>query len=218
VAKQTREIESFIRERLPKKYHIEGIDFSHSGSCDMFLFQEGDVSLGPLKLGLLGDHQSSNAACATSMVLHLAKNNWKMDPKKIRQGLEKATNPGRLERWTHSAGNEIWLDVAHNPDAIAKMVQYFYVRKQKQFQTVFGCSSDKPFDEMIESLRPITKDFHWVRTPTTRSWNPEDKKLEDPLKCLQVLIRRKQFPVLVTGSFYHVGVIRKKLPKLGFKQ
>lgn len=216
-SKQEREIESLIQSSLKKSHQREGLDFFHSGSADMFLYQQGSFLLGPVKLGIHGDHQSSNAACATTMALHLQNQGWNVALQSIVNGLKKARNPGRIEKWVDDKGFEIWLDVAHNADSVQKLVQHFYVRHQDQFQTIFGCSSDKPWDDMIRTLQAITKEFHFVSTNSPRSWNPADKKLFTPVETLKNLVNQQKFPILCAGSFYHLGGIRKTLPKLGFQ-
>lgn len=216
VSKQNFDVEETIEQELKQPHLTEGQQFQHSGSSDLFIYEHGDFRLGPIRLGLRADHQSSNAACATAMAIYLHNHGWKkINGEAISKALIETRNPGRLEKWTGPKG-EIWLDVAHNLDAMEKSVQYLYLRNVENLHTVFGCSSDKPFNEMIESLKAITKTFHWVRTPTPRSWNPKDKTLEEPIQCLQSLVAANQFPILCTGSFYHVGMIRKILPKLGF--
>jgi dihydrofolate synthase/folylpolyglutamate synthase len=214
-AKQDSEVEEYIVSTLKQSHTIEGRDFQHSGSFEKFFFVQDDFEIGPIRLGLHGDYQSSNASLAISMALHLRKIQWNISNEAIELGIQTARNNGRLEQWKNSLGNTIWLDVAHNPDAIQFLVQHFFVRKQRGFQTVFACSNDKPWDEMIETLRTITQDFHFVSTPSLKSWKP-DFALENPVECIQKLMNGSSSPILCTGSFYHVGEIRKKLPEFGF--
>lgn len=216
VSKQSRDVQSVVESTLKKSYVMEGNEFHHSGSGEMFLYQQEAFLLGPIHLGIRGDHQTSNAACATAMGFYLQNNGWNVPLTAISNGLIKAKNPGRIEKWVDKNKNEIWLDVAHNQDSVQKLTQHLYLRRYENFQTVFGCSSDKPFEEMIQTLKAITKQFHFVSTPSPRSWNPADQKLGDPVETLKTLVKAKSFPILCAGSFYHLGDIRKQLPKLGF--
>lgn len=216
VSQQEPEVAEYIETTLKKNHLTEGKEFQHSGSSNMFLYEHGAFRLGPIQLGLVADHQSSNAACATAMAIYLFNQGWKINDKNIAKGLSKTKNPGRIEKWINSEGHELWLDVAHNSDSMNKLVQYLYLRDLTGFHTIFGCASDKPWAEMIESLQAITGEFHWVTTPTPRSWAPSDLILEDPIKCLMNLIEQRHPKILVTGSFYHVGAIRKELPRLGY--
>lgn len=214
VSKQNFDVEEYIEAHLKQPHLTEGKEFQHSGSSDMFLYQKDSFRFGPLKLGLRADHQSSNAACATTMAIYLQNKGWNISLAHIEAALTKTTNPGRIEKW--SGPCELWLDVAHNSDAMEKLVQHLYTRDIVDFDTVFGCASDKPWMDMIESLKAITKKFHWVKTPTPRTWTPKDLTLEDPIQCVQQLIASKPKRILVTGSFYHVGAVRRRLPQLGF--
>lgn len=219
VSKQVQEVEEVVTDRLKKSYVMEGRDFHHSGSGEMFVYEMENVGIGPLSLGIRGDHQTSNAACALAMAQHLKKAGWnQIDAQNISRGLQKSSNPGRLEKWIGGNQQEIWLDVAHNEDAIAKQVQYFYVRKRRDFHTVFGCSNDKPYESMIQTLKSITQKFYFVTTPTSRSWKPEHLPLQKPDACVAELIKSQKTPLLCTGSFYHVGEIRSHLPKWGFSK
>ncbi len=219
VSKQVQEVEDVIIERLRNPYVMEGREFHHSGSGEMFVCEMETIGIGPLSLSIRGDHQTSNAACAFAMAQHLRKTGWdKIDLQSMSRGLQNAFNPARLEKWVNRLQQEIWLDVAHNEDAIAKQVQYFYVRKHRNFHTVFGCSNDKPYESMIESLKPITNEFHFVTTPTTRSWKPEHLLLQNPVECVKKLIESRESPLFCTGSFYHVGEIRSHLPEWGFSK
>lgn len=218
IAQQSDEVESLIQEKLQHtQFKYERRDFFHSGLSENFIYDHGSFQLGPIPLGIRGDHQSSNAALATTLALHLRDSGWdKINSAAIEKGLTETKNAGRLEKWINADHQEIWLDVAHNPDAIEKLVQYFFVRKQRGFHILFGCSDDKPYEQMIESLLPIQKQIHFVTTPTPRSWKPSNLILGNPVSTLEDLIRKQNFPILCTGSFYHVGDIRKKLPSLSF--
>jgi dihydrofolate synthase/folylpolyglutamate synthase len=216
VSQQEPEVAEFIESTLKKTHLTEGKEFQHSGSSNMFLYEHGAFRLGPIQLGLVADHQSSNAACATAMAIYLFNQGWNINEDNIVKGLIRTRNPGRIEKWTSPEGREVWLDVAHNVDSMSKLVQYLYLRDVVEFHTIFGCSTDKPWAEMIESLQAITQTFHWVTTPTARSWAPSELKLEDPIQCLKKLTEQEHPKILVTGSFYHVGAIRKELPKLGY--
>ncbi|MCC7460152.1 MAG: hypothetical protein IT286_02505 [Proteobacteria bacterium] len=215
VAKQNYDVEEYIEANLQQKHLTEGKDFQHSGSSEMFIYQKDTFRFGPLKLGLRADHQSSNAACATTMAIYLQNQGWKIGLDHIEKALQQTTNPGRIEKWDGPC--ELWLDVAHNGDAMERLVQHLYTRDIVDFETVFGCASDKPWEDMIESLKAITSKFHWVKPPTSRTWEPSGMKLNDPVETIQELISQKPKRILVTGSFYHVGLIRKLLPGLGFK-
>lgn len=216
VSKQEPEIAEFVAQTLKTKHWTEGSEFFHSGNRDTFMYEQNDFRLGPLQLGLRADHQSSNASCATAMAIYLFNQGWSIHAQHIAQGLVDAKNPGRIETWVNPQGQEIWLDVAHNIDSISKLVQHLYLSNITGFQTIFGSSSDKPWPEMIELLQAVTDTFHWVATPSSRSWKPEGFCLEDPEVKLKELLDRDRVRILVTGSFYHVGMIRKLLPELGF--
>ena len=217
-ADQNREVLEMIDSKLKHTNLLERRHFFHSGMAEKFSYEQGVTTFGPISLGLRGNHQSSNASLAVTMSLYLRSIGWnQINVASIERGLEQTKNTARLEQWVDQNHHEIWVDVAHNIDSTEKLVQYLYTNRHISFETVFGCSADKPFEEMIESLKTITKEFHFVSTPTPRSWKPP-YRLGQPATTIQSLIRQQKFPILCTGSFYHVGEIRKLLPNLGFSK
>ena len=215
IAKQTPDVAEYIQTTLTQPHLTEGKDFQHSGNSEMFIYQKDAFRFGPIKLALRADHQSSNAACVVTMAIYLQNKGWNISLENIEKALSITTNPGRIEKW--SGPCELWLDVAHNLDAMEKLVQHLYTRDIVDFDTVFGCAVDKPWAAMIESLKAITRTFHWVHIPTPRTWAPTELQLQDPVQCLEKLISQNPNRILITGSFYHVGEIRKRLPQWGFK-
>ncbi|MEZ4845868.1 MAG: Mur ligase family protein [Bdellovibrionota bacterium] len=211
IAKQTSDVEEYIETSLTQPHLTEGKDFQHSGSSEMFIYQKDTFRFGPIKLALRADHQSSNAACAVTMAIYLQNKGWNISLKNIEAALSTTTNPGRIEKWTGPC--ELWLDVAHNLDAMEKLVQHLYTRDIVDFETVFGCASDKPWPAMIESPSHHTT-FSLGPYPDTTHLE-SSIQLQDPIQCVEKLISQNPTRILITGSFYHVGEIRKRLPDWG---
>ncbi len=73
-----------------------------------------------LRLVMIGSHQRQNAAVALAVVSVLRQRGWKIGDQAVRDGLAKATLPGRIE----CVGRDpiVVLDAAHNPASFAALV------------------------------------------------------------------------------------------------
>ena len=116
-----------------------------------------------IELPLAGDHQAHNAALALEIMeelqaADLIKVNWDQR----RCGLLSVTSSGRLQRILGSP--EIILDVAHNVDSIAALVNTLQQRLHgRAISVVFACSGDKDGPEMVRLLGPLTSSLILTR-------------------------------------------------------
>jgi dihydrofolate synthase/folylpolyglutamate synthase len=206
---------------------LQDRDFKTTGDAKAFHFEAGSVSLGPLKLGLRGDHQAQNAAAAVMMALELRKAGLPIHEGALRDGLTSLVHPGRLERWVTKDKKEIWLDVAHNPPAAKQLALFFKNEDLAPLDVVIGVLKDKDWRGILEELAPIARSFTICKPDSPRAWRTEeaekavvilqggsaaivaDKPVEAFKRALETSKR-----VLCTGSFYTVGAIREGLPSI----
>jgi len=185
-------------------------------------------------LGLIGEHQIENAACAVAAMDQIrwghAANFKTSDPYKITfesmtLGLENAVWPGRFE--ILSAQPLVVLDGAHNPAGMQKLVetwraflaeQYEWTERQIEGSThlVFGSVADKDVSEMAQMLRPLVKEISLVRLVNERTADPAELAksfsglpctLYDSVADLWQKLEEidSASPVLITGSLFLVG-------------
>ncbi len=179
-----------------------------------------DDSLRFSHLGLKGFHQHENAQCAAELAKALS-----FSSQDIQRGLAQATLPGRLEKWAHSDGREVWLDIAHNPSAAESLAQFFTENHLGPFHLVWGMLKDKRFETFFKCIQPHCQTITLCAPPSSRSWNlqeiqqrlPLEKTtcIEDPLQALTFALTQSE-PVLCTGSSYLVGNLRPWLRNQGF--
>jgi len=118
----------------------------------------------------------------------------------------------------------VTLDVAHNPAAMAVLMEYL---EQKGFHGVgvFGVLADKDFQTMMEMMKKTCSRVYIAPVQSDRSWG--DAEMEGCLdgervvRCESVTRAFHQAlgtgeAVVVTGSFYTVGEIREALVCTGF--
>jgi dihydrofolate synthase / folylpolyglutamate synthase len=98
---------------------------------------------------MLGIHQASNAALAVAAAQIL-----EIPAGAIQQGLESASNPGRLERLPGSPS--VLLDAAHNPHGARALASFVKVHKLEPVTLIVGSQSDKDFAQVAKALQPIS--------------------------------------------------------------
>lgn len=98
---------------------------------------------------MLGIHQASNAALAVAAAQIL-----EIPAAAIQQGLETASNPGRL---TYLPGSpSVLLDAAHNPHGARALAEFVTANKLEPVTLIVGSQADKDFAEVALALQPIS--------------------------------------------------------------
>ena len=124
----------------------------------------------------------------------------KIPEKKISQGIKHLAGvPGRLERVPNQRGVHVWVDYAHKPDALEKVLKALNeVRENHRLITVFGCGGDR------DKKRPVMGKIavEWSDRVIVTSDNP---RTEDPNSIIQEILTEIQSNRKVT-----VEVDRKK--------
>lgn len=169
-----------------------------------------------------GRHQFENAATAIAIAEVLAENGFKITRDNIVYGLDGAQHPGRLE----FIGRYL-LDGAHNP-AGARALRGFLDEFSYQPATiVFGAMKYKDVTEILEALLPKAARIIFTQPSNTRSAKAADLLgvVADKLNGIPAFITssveeaielaQRETPggdmILVTGSLYLVGEVRKIL-------
>lgn len=99
-----------------------------------------------LKSPLLGSHNLENLVVALGCGLAL-----EMDPHAFARGLSTAAGaPGRLERVSHPGDVAVFVDYAHTPDALSRVLAALRPVTPGRLIVVFGCGGDRD-----QSKRPL---------------------------------------------------------------
>jgi len=102
----------------------------------------------------------------------------------IKEGIESLESvPGRMERVKNNKGYPVFVDYAHTPDALAKVLEMLNTIKKGRLITVFGCGGNRD-----TAKRPIMGDIASRLSDFTiiTSDNPRN---EDPKKIIDDIIR-----------------------------
>lgn len=188
-----------------------------------------DRSLSDLDLGLLGVHQVANAAVAVAAVVRLGERGFVVPDDAIRVGLRAAQVPGRLEVIRRAP--RLVLDGAHNPDkmsALACALRTLYPGRRTIGVVAFKRGHDVPgtvarlapvLDEAIATTFEATTDFGpgQALLPAKVGEILDEAKIgrvsveDDPIRAVERALGSAgpDDVVVVTGSLYLVGVIRR---------
>lgn len=203
------------------RYTRDSVTFDYAG---MILGRQ--VSLPDVTISLRGTHQVQNAASAISAVVALAvKDSIDVSEAAMRHALQQTFWPGRMELIPGTP--MILLDGAHTQTAARYLVESLHAHfPGRRFTMLFGVLMDKDMDGIASVLAPAVETIVLTRVPdnsrAATPWELEEKFLryhshssivvEDDLQqaCEKA---RNLTPddswLLVTGSLYLVGAVRK---------
>jgi dihydrofolate synthase/folylpolyglutamate synthase len=187
----------------------------------MFDVQSAKAKYRNLKIRLLGGHQLDNAVLAIGMVETLCDE--KITPFAIKEGLQKAVWPGRLE--LISKAPHILLDGAQNivsAQALKEAVKSYF--RHKKIILVMGISKDKDIRRVGNTLCIIADKIILTKAKCPRAAEPEhiQKILDVPAQLTrnvaQAIRLAKRMAgskdlILVTGSLFVVGEARRYVKK-----
>ncbi len=195
---------------------------SGSGRFD---YKGFDRTLTGLSPGLIGDHQIRNAILALGAAELLCRNGFNITEQGMRNGLQKARWPGRMEIVRRAP--TIVLDGAHNPEAWQAMKKTLreYFSYKKLFM-IIGVMQDKDIARMIEILTPGAHTVIFCKPKMERA-APKNLIvpyisriaartilwIDDTVEALHAALRRASSDdlVCVTGSLFTVGEAREYL-------
>jgi dihydrofolate synthase / folylpolyglutamate synthase len=123
--------------------------------------------------------------------------------------------PGRIEK----LGDNIIMDVAHNPSSMLVLVKHL---KKSRFKGVgvVGILVDKDYHTLIRMLKKVCSHLYIAPVQSPRSWGKADMECIEGLGGITICesITEAFFkavhtgqPLVITGSFYTVGEVRENL-------
>lgn len=215
------EIEKICKE---KSSNMLVADFNNIQELDYSLayqsFNYGEYK--NLKLGLLGDHQLSNASVVINTVEVLRTKGWNISDKDLYFGLENTKWPARFEVLKEKP--TFIVDGAHNPHGVATLkrniTKYF---SDKKIIFLTGVLKDKDYETIYDYIAPFAKSFIVVQPDNPRALTKEElrdfltKKYGKPVfegesifggidKALEIC--EDNDVIIAFGSLYMAGVIR----------
>jgi dihydrofolate synthase/folylpolyglutamate synthase len=198
---------------IDSKNHLEIRD-NHTYQCS-YSTESGDYTF---DVRLNGIHQTFNAAAAVKVIQVLSNNNKSVYVSKtsICDGISDTFVPARIE--TLDTSPRVILDGSHNVQSTAALAHFLKEKKKNRLTLIFGVLADKNYQGMIVLLLPYIHSAILTEPISNRAL-PAQKMLK-LFKDKVVLVRKnpgeayrsaRQFKgdILITGSFYLVGAMRK---------
>ena len=184
------------------------------------IFQDARHRFDSLKIGLNGAYQEENAAVALeAFILFMEQKGKSVDENSVREALQATSWPGRLENF----GQGVYLDGAHNPHAIHRLVEYARTFSDKRVKVLFGALKRKDYQGMLEIFsRDLPEADLTVTTFAYGEVVQEADGLDYPYVAdfrdyLQDFYSRQagQEVLFVTGSLYFISEVRAYLLEQG---
>ena len=164
-------------------------------------------------LGLKGDYQRENAAVALeAFFLYMEGQDQEVDMDQVKLALQETRWPGRLELF----GDQVYLDGAHNPHAMLRLIEFANSLAGKRVTILFGALKRKDYSGMLQTLQAglpeaelILTTFHYGEVvaqgdrqdlPYVADYKAYIKEFMDQSPSDEVLF--------VTGSLYFIAEVR----------
>lgn len=149
---------------------------------------------------LIGKHNVYNMSCVVILLKLL-----KIDEEKIENVIKKLKSPkGRLEEIKYHS-NLIFIDYAHTPDAVLKVLETVLKIKHQKIITILGCGGNRdPYKRPIMGKIALEKSDYVIFT----SDNP---RFENPNKIIKEMIGKSK------NNNYEIIVKRKKAIERGIQ-
>lgn len=189
-----------------------GQDFSLKASDQGLSFDNGDLQLTGLQLGLEGRYQRENASLALQAFwLFCQKQGWAVDPSKLAAALSGTRWLGRLEALSH----QLYIDGAHNLPAIERLVE-FIKEKEKPATILFGALKRKDYSEMLAYLKASLPQVPVLVTSFDYEETVTEKEVADLTFVADYRTYIRDFEagasldhcLYVTGSLYFIAEVR----------
>ena len=183
-----------------------------------------------LRLGLLGPHQATNAAVAVAAAEQAAgRGGLPLTEEAVERGLGRVRAPARVEIVAEEP--TMVLDAAHNPAsgrALAEALAFHF--GSRPVVLLVGMAADKDVAGTLREVLPLARAVVATTNLSPRSAKPEDlAQLAREAGCREVhaegdvpkafaLARQLCQPgemLVVTGSFYLAGAVRRLLEQGG---
>lgn len=174
-----------------------------------------------IHLPLLGEHQQKNAAVVLKTIEVLQRRGWNVSKQSIYTGLAQTKWPARFEVLQENP--PIIIDGAHNPQcasALSDALDKYLPGKDNIL--LIGVLADKDYKSIIDFLKPHAKEFVCVSPPSVRALSSDKlaeylRSIGERAESFYSLLEginaavKKNSPVVVCGSLYMVGHVRKTL-------
>ena len=223
IAKQNKEVDNFIYNKLKnlnnvyyfnRDYGFKAINKKHF----IFKFQKNEKTI--RRPSLQGIHQIENASTALTTAMLLKENNYQIKLSSLGKSIYNTKWPGRIEK-VKFKNKYIIFDGSHNLSGADKLNKYLSETKIRP-NVIFGMLNNKKIFEFLSILKKNIDTLYPIKIPdeqnayTQKEIHTIAKKLKLDTVIIKnltsinkVLMKNPNKYILVTGSLYLIGKIRK---------
>ena len=223
IAKQNKEVENFIYNKLKNLNNVYYFnrDFGFKTINEkkfIFKFKKNKKTI--RKPSLQGLHQIENASTALTTAMLLRENNYKIKLNSLGNSIYNTKWPGRIEKIKFK-NKYIIFDGSHNLSGAEKLNKYLKETKIRP-NVIFGMLNNKNIFEFLSILKKNIDTLYPIKIPdeqnafTQKEIHTISNKLKldtVTIKSLtsinKLLMKNSNKYILVTGSLYLIGKIRK---------
>ena len=224
IAKQVKEVDNFIYKKLKSLNNVYYFNRDYrfktiNNKRFVFKFQKNKKTL--KRPSLQGLHQIENASTALTTAMILKKNNHRIKLNSLESSIYNTKWPGRIEKIKYK-NKYIIFDGSHNLSGADKLNKYLKETKIRP-NVIFGMLSNKNAFQFLSILKKNVDTLYPVKIPNEKNiYTPKEiykiskeirlntvivKNLNDINK---LLMKNPNKYILITGSLYLIGKIRKK--------
>ena len=224
IAKQNKEVDDFILKKLRKRknaYHFNQDYKFKIINTKQFLFKFQKIEKVIRKPSLEGGHQVENASTALATAMILRKNNFNIKFTSLSKSIYKTKWPGRIEK-VRFKNKYIIFDGSHNLAGAEKLNKYLKENNIRP-NVIFGMLNNKNIFKFLSILKKNIDTLYPIKIPDEQNAYTQKEiyniskeiKLDVVIKkkfdsISQLLMSKTNKYILITGSLYLVGKIRKK--------
>ena len=223
IAKQNKEVDNFIYNKLKNLNNVYYFNRDYGFKAInkkqfIFKFQKNEKTI--RRPSLQGFHQIENASTALITAMLLKENNYQIKLNSLGKSIYNTKWPGRIEK-VKFKNKYIIFDGSHNLSGADKLNKYLNETKIHP-NVIFGMLNNKNIFEFLSILKKNIDTLYPIKIPdeqnayTQKEIHIISKKLKlDTLiiknltSINKLLMKNPNKYILVTGSLYLIGKIRK---------
>jgi len=223
IAKQNKEVDNFIYKKLKNLNNVYYFNRDYgfrkiNNKQFIFKFRKNKRTI--RRPSLQGFHQIENASTALTTVMILKENNYKIKLSSLGKSIYNTKWPGRIEKIKFK-NKFIIFDGSHNLSGADKLNQYLNDIKIRP-NVIFGMLNNKKAFEFLSILKKNIDTLYPIKIPDEKNayTQKEIHKISKKLKLNtvirknlsninQLLMKKSNKYILITGSLYLIGKIRK---------
>ena len=223
IAKQNNEVDKFILKKLKDQKNVFHFNKDYKFkliNSKQFIFKFRKIKKIIRRPSLLGLHQIENASTALTAAMVLKENNFNIKLSSLGKSIYNTKWPGRIEK-VKFKNKYIILDGSHNL-AGAKKLSIYLKENNIRPNVIFGMLNNKKAFEFLSILKKNIDNLYPIKIPDEKNAYTQgeiyniSKKLnldilikKDLRSINQSLINVPNRYILITGSLYLIGKIRK---------